>query len=927
MSKRSTRVRPRLTTTAFRITTIFLCWAVPSLHGAEITLVPVGSDGPHVIVGNEITIPMGGQHVIFEIFISGWDPDGDGTPKLRSYQASIDEAGFTSGTQGSLTPALLPCVQDSECVPVFGGACFLTGIKCVTDADCLLPDFGDVCAGPRCAFFVDADAFCEPGYILSKRADFMFGGGPNLGGVDLTLLGFRFGAAAQVAAAEATDTGVAMYAGTLVLDVSVDAAGTFTVGFLATADTLLIDPGSNAITPIELMSALVTIPDCNGNGVADTIDLSSGASDDCNGNGIPDDCESDCNGNGIQDDCDIRDCLPENLPGCNDCNLNGVPDSCDISLMNSLDADLNGVPDECIAPVIAMGNWSNDIWGLDGSFPDNVDGTSDLSVTLQSGEIFLDTTVIIDNLRLEADATLSLTQVGDGDMLLQDGGNVSVSGTLRLGDDNVLDLSGGLLSVEAGGFVGPAVVAGRDASVSGLLSGSIFSGDVLITGGDCFSPPGGGELSLAGAMSLTTSGDLVISAPESLTCCGLGMAGARALGITPPPKFGSETGAIASVDGDFVLSGRAGSVFVAAFAQGQAAGVGTGGLSLGGDFINHSTFPTLFDWSNGRLELRGAVPQTIEVGGIDLGLTFDGFATDVDTLCETGFHTNYSVGTLEIAAGSDVTFTNAHANTVGVAACEEALYVRNLIARAGSTLTLDNVRLYVDNRIDEAGVTVNEIGCGDIVCLSVPLAPISTVATNRYLSISVQNTGRQQALQVTLADLPGPFSIFNGLVMWVGEATDVSELGGNDDATPPTFKAATLQCVPFFADWGALGTVSVSHESIIPKGHYEVRAVNAGCDLVETSSALSLQNSSWGDVVSPFTDGAWPPADGTVDVAFDVVSILDKFSSTPTAPPKAWVDLDPGIVDRKISIIDVTRTLDAFSGSPYPFVPGPMPCP
>ncbi len=51
--------------------------------------------------------------------------------------------------------------------------------------------------------------------------------------------------------------------------------------------------------------------DCNGNGVADSIDLSSGASADCNGNGIPDEC----------------DILAD--PSLDSLNLNGVLDSCE----------------------------------------------------------------------------------------------------------------------------------------------------------------------------------------------------------------------------------------------------------------------------------------------------------------------------------------------------------------------------------------------------------------------------------------------------------------------------------------------------------------------------------------------------------------------------------------------------------------------
>ena len=45
-------------------------------------------------------------------------------------------------------------------------------------------------------------------------------------------------------------------------------------------------------------------PDCNGNGVADSVDLASGTSTDCNLDGIPDECQGpDDNGDGVLDVC------------------------------------------------------------------------------------------------------------------------------------------------------------------------------------------------------------------------------------------------------------------------------------------------------------------------------------------------------------------------------------------------------------------------------------------------------------------------------------------------------------------------------------------------------------------------------------------------------------------------------------------------
>jgi C1A family cysteine protease len=63
--------------------------------------------------------------------------------------------------------------------------------------------------------------------------------------------------------------------------------------------------------------------DCNGNGVLDVCDISSGTSDDLNHNGVPDDCE-DCNHNGVPDDLDIANGTSA------DCNGDGRPDECEM---------------------------------------------------------------------------------------------------------------------------------------------------------------------------------------------------------------------------------------------------------------------------------------------------------------------------------------------------------------------------------------------------------------------------------------------------------------------------------------------------------------------------------------------------------------------------------------------------------------------
>jgi hypothetical protein len=61
---------------------------------------------------------------------------------------------------------------------------------------------------------------------------------------------------------------------------------------------------NSAGSALSNSGALTVFPDCNGNGISDATDVSSGASDDCNANGSPDECDTDNNANGVPDDCE-----------------------------------------------------------------------------------------------------------------------------------------------------------------------------------------------------------------------------------------------------------------------------------------------------------------------------------------------------------------------------------------------------------------------------------------------------------------------------------------------------------------------------------------------------------------------------------------------------------------------------------------------
>ena len=119
---------------------------------------------------------------------------------------------------------------------------------------------------------------------------------------------------------------------------------------------LNIDPRMHAVTQqiinAENAADECLVHDCNGNGIADTLDLAIDASFDIDGNGVPDECD-DCNGNGTLDSLDLLAGEPDvnaNLvpDSCeDDCNGNAVPDRWEIAQLSAEDLNGNNIPDSC----------------------------------------------------------------------------------------------------------------------------------------------------------------------------------------------------------------------------------------------------------------------------------------------------------------------------------------------------------------------------------------------------------------------------------------------------------------------------------------------------------------------------------------------------------------------------------------------------
>jgi len=255
---------------ASRLRLLFGCAVLTTVsmsQAASISLVPVSASGAHTISGNEIFLQGGGQTVVLEIKLSGWAPN-----LLSTFQGTIDSTGYTSGTMGSLTSRVLACADNATCDSNMGpgSQCLM---RCVGGAnDGLNCSNSANCPGGSCDFTI-----CAAGFQDLTRPDWVFSGSIAIAAVNAAVPNFAFGA--TILGPAIADPGTATYGGTLVLDVSPNAAGTFTVDFsLAIGETFFFDQNSVEI-PFTNTPALITIQ-CQS--AADCNDNNACTSDTCN---------------------------------------------------------------------------------------------------------------------------------------------------------------------------------------------------------------------------------------------------------------------------------------------------------------------------------------------------------------------------------------------------------------------------------------------------------------------------------------------------------------------------------------------------------------------------------------------------------------------------------------------------------------------
>jgi len=263
-------------------------------------------------------------------------------------------------------------------------------------------------------------------------------------------------------------------------------------------------------------------------------------------------------------------------------------------------------------------------------------------------------------------------------------GSVQISDTSALapGEQSLkssLQMGAGVTMMAAAPMdIGPngSFIADRKGSGQVQDGGSLNAPSAQVHGSQLYGAPGG--MSLTSAMSFSVNAGLEVGDDKG--------------GGKPPPICRVYDSARIEVAGDLVLSNRTETSNSVDITYRSSAL-----LALGGDFVNHSEEPELFDWTRSGIAL-GALGETthqyFEVAGLDVGASLDGFKMGARDGC-SGEHSNFSLGRLELKAGSITEFRNTIDNTHDTQTTTEALYVGTLVIEPGSGVSVaEGARIY-----------------------------------------------------------------------------------------------------------------------------------------------------------------------------------------------------------------------------------------
>ncbi len=220
---------------------------------------------------------------------------------------------------------------------------------------------------------------------------------------------------------------------------------------------------------------------------------------------------------------------------------------------------------------------------------------------------------------------------------------------------------------------------------------------------------------------------------------------------------------------------------------------------------------------------------------------------------------------------------------------------------------------------------------------SAAIAEQNGLEKNRFLSLDPSAAQGTAAIRVRLTSLhhpdppnnpgnPAPdFSAFEGQDRWIGPPSDHTETTN----PPATFRAASLQCAPYYADWSTTGLLHLFGSEVLPSSTYEITLITEGCDpgtAGNFSAPLIVKTGLWGDVAPSFQLPS-PAARNQPDFG-DISALVDKFKAVAGAPIAARAILQPNTVNpgAPVSFSDISSCVDAFKGLAYPY-PGPANCP
>jgi hypothetical protein len=884
---------------------------------AKVGSYPVGT----TIVGNELRAFTGGFRAWFEFKLSDWDPNGDNVPPLWVWQAKIDASGYMGANADpsnpgvDLTPPVIACADNPPCVTAFGEA----WAKCDLPVGTCKPAYADKLGTGR------PDSWC---------ADT---GSGACGTGDCSTISLNFACFAIYPSGVARpDQGIEYYGATVVLDIPAGTQGKYTVN-LVTDETFLADtvwPYPNDIPTLAETGFVVNIVQstvqacCHNAGGCTDID----AAECANAGGAPQGQGTNC----LHTQC------PKPTGAC--CNLSTSTCTDDVLQANCsppLEWTAGTLCVNLPSPCLLTGACCDSSPGAGGACTDNL---SEADCTGPNKVWTRDATC--------AEVTCVEVVGACCDRSPGAGGTCS-NGLLQAqctGSQQVWtqgETCAGIVCEETrGSCCNTTTFACTDNLLQTDCQGAHLAWRIDRTCGSCVARP---------EMLLTPVPAKVGSYPPGTTITGQELAltagGVRIWcdvqvrnwdpdGNGVPPLWVWQV----AVDGNGLL------------------GVNADPPNPGADIslpvvpcANNATCVSAFGDSWAKCDLGTG---TCKAGYVDKAGTGrpDSWCRDTGSgPCDVG-----DVGLF----GPIYVFFSIYAQ--GVARPDEG------ITYYGGTLVLDvpagaagryTIPLDLDQTFmaDTASPYPNDIPTSAetgfvVVIRPSGVVPDPTGGKNRSISFAVPapavatGPAGQTAIRVTMVDLQNPvpanapccppqnFGSFEsatcgdpgGCARWVGKPGTFLE--AQDNPLIGNYRAARLQCTPFYFDWvteTAGGPITVVGAEIMPSSAYSVQAYGASCKdnevgCTNVSAAVAMLTRRSGDVAARFN----PPDPSTQPDALDVTVLVNKFTGKPGAPVKAVAQLQPNLpeLNADINALDIVAVVGAVKGFAYSFA-GPCPCP